>query len=301
LVLKGDVLNEPYSRYVELQIRVVADQKESLLFELGQIVMGCGFSLVRQRMAEGNEGVSLNFAVRGPEANMLELEDRVATHRRVRSYESMMHEVAAPTPPRAAAPAPTPRVAQHYTPASYPPPVAYPAPQALPQEMPLNGRAAEFGNRIAAPRPSYDRSRLETLLPKLAADYPLILPRLVLLEQEIPPEEHDSVLRYVGTRVGAWVYKRDFALGARLGLHDAVRHIALPAVRQMLPADLDDEGLHIKASPFCGNGQHGRTCHFFSGFFEGLINTSRADKPAHVDETHCRNSGASYCVFTFSE
>ena len=305
-MLKGDVLNEPYSRYVELQIRVVADQKESLLFELGQIVMACAFSLVRQRMAESNEGVSLNFAVRGPEANMLELEDRIATHRRVRSYESMMHEVAAPAPPRAAvpapAPAPTPRVAQHYAPApSYAPPAAYP-PQASPQEMPLNGRAAEFGNRIAAtPRPSYDRSRLEALLPKLAADYPLILPRLVLLEQEIPPEEHDSVLRYVGNRVGAWVYKRDFALGARLGLHDAVRHIALPAVRQLLPADIEDDGLRIKASPFCGNGQHGRTCHFFCGFFEGLINTSRTDKPAHVDEAHCRNSGASYCVFSFNE
>ena len=101
-MLKGDILNEPYSRYVELQIRVVADQKESLLFELGQIVMACGFSLVRQRMAESNEGVSLNFAVRGPETSMLELEDRIATHRRVRSYESMMHEVAAPAPSRVA-------------------------------------------------------------------------------------------------------------------------------------------------------------------------------------------------------
>jgi len=298
-VLKGDILNEPYSRYVELQIRVVADQKESLLFELGQIVMACGFSLVRQRMAESNEGVSLNFAVRGPETSMLELEDRIATHRRVRSYESMMHEVAAPAPPRGGAP--MPRVAPQYTPApSYAPPAAYPAPQA-PQEMPLNGRAAEFGNRMAAPRPSYDRSRLEILLPKLAADYPQILPRLVLLEQEIPPAEHDSVLRYVGNRVGTWVYKRDFALGARLGLHDAVRHIALPAVRQLLPADIEDDGLRLKASPFCGNGQHGRTCHFFSGFFEGLINTFRADAPARVEETHCRNSGASYCVFTFSE
>ena len=291
----GIRLVEPYSRYVELQIRVVADQKEGLLFELGQAVMACGFSMVRQRMAESNEGISLNFAVRGPEGGALELEDRLATQRRVRTYESMMHEVSAPAPPKAPGPAPRatpPGYASHaYHSASAPP------------DMLLNGRTAEFGHRVAAsaPRPTYDRSRLEILLPKLAADYPQILPRLALLEQEVPPEEHDAILRYVGNRVGAWVYKRDFSLGARLGLHDAVRHIALPAVRQLLPADVEDEGLRIKASPFCGNGQHGRTCHFFRGFFEGLINTSRTDKPANIEEAHCRNSGASYCVFTFTD
>ncbi len=293
----GGILNELNSRYVEVQVRVVADHKEGLVFELGQIVMACGFSLVRQRMADSNEGVSLNFAVRGPEASVLELEDRLATHRRVRSYESMMHEVA-PTAPRTVA-APVPRAGGYGQTSNYaPPPIMA---RASPHEMPLNGRAAEFGARTAAPRPSYDRSRLEIVLPKLAADYPQILPRLVLLEQEVPPDEHDGVLRYVGSRVGAWVYKRDFSLGARLGLHDAVRHIALPAVRQLLPADIDDEGLRIKASPFCGNGQHGRTCHFFRGFFEGLLNTSREDRPANVEEAHCRNSGASYCVFTFNE
>jgi predicted hydrocarbon binding protein len=289
-------LNEPYSRYVEVQVRVVADHKEGLLFELGQIVMGCGFSMVRQRMADSNEGVSLNFAVRGPEASVLELEDRLATHRRVRSYESMMHEVAAPAPPRA--PVAAPRPAAHY---ASPQGHAAPATYAAGNDIAHGGRANGLGERAAAPRPAYDRSRLESLLPKLAADYPQILPRLVLLEQEIPAEEQDSVLRYVGTRVGAWVYKRDFALGARLGLHDAVRHIALPAVRQLLPADIDDEGLRIKASPFCGNGQHGRTCHFFRGFFEGLVNATRPDNPASIDESHCRNSGATYCVFSFTE
>ena len=267
--------------------------------ELGQTVMTCGFSLVRQRLAESNEGVSLNFAARGPEAAALELEDRIATHRRVRSYESMMHEVAPPAPPKVAAP--PARTGTHYA-----PPPSHSAPQGAFQSAhggQINGRTPEFGERSAvpAPRPAYDRSRLEILLPKLAADYPQILPRLVLLEQDVPVEEHDGVLRYVGSRVGAWVYKRDFALGARLGLHDAVRHIVLPATRQLLPADIDDDGLRVKASPFCGNGQHGRTCHFFRGFFEGLINTSRTEKPANIEEAHCRNSGASYCVFTFND
>lgn len=288
-------MNELYSRYIEIQIRVVADQKEGLLLELGQVVVACGFTLVRQRMAESHEGVSLNFAVRGPETAALELEDRLATHRRVRSYESSIQELAAPAAKPAPAALRSPMPGRSLPPSPYqmsPVPAAH-----------LNGHAVEIGIRASAavPRPSYDRSRLEILLPKIAADYPQVLPRLVLLEQEIPPEEHDGVLRYVGTRVGTWVYKRDFALGARLGLNDAVRHIALPAVRQLLPADLDDEGLRIKASPFCGNGQYGRTCHFFRGFFEGLLNTSRADKPANVEEAHCRNSGASYCVFTFSD
>ena len=290
----GGPVNEPYSRYVEVQVRVVADQKEGLLYELGQIVMACGFTIARQRMSESNEGVSLNFAARGPESSMLELEDRLATHRRVRSYESMMHEVAAPAAPKPVAP---PRAATYYSLA----PGHAPPPRVSSPDAAGNGPAMEFDERAAPPRPGYDRSRLEILLPKLAVDYPQILPHLVLLEQEVPAEEHNSVLRYVGNRVGAWVYKRDFSLGARLGLNDAVRHIALPAVRQLLPAEITDEGLRVKASPFCGNGQQGRTCHFFRGFFEGLINTSRADAPATVDETHCRNSGASYCVFVFNE
>jgi predicted hydrocarbon binding protein len=289
-------LNEPYSRYVEVQIRVVADRKEGLLVELGQIVMACGFTLSRQRMSESSEGVSLNFAACGPEAGVLELEDRIATHQRVHSYESMTREVAPPSRPAVGH---TPRVPTPYAPPprSYAPPPAYSAPPPIHP----TGYPEPFAQAPPPPRPSYDRSRLEALLPKIAADYPQILPRLVLLEQEIPPGEHDSVLRYVGSRVGTWVYKRDFSFGAKLGLQDAVRHIALPAVRQLLPADMDDDGLHIKASPFCGNGGHGRTCHFFLGFFEGLLNTAPDKKPANVEETHCRNSGASHCVFTFSD
>jgi predicted hydrocarbon binding protein len=273
-------VNEPSLRTVEVQIRVVADRKEGLLLELGQLVMAKGFTLLRQRLGETTEGAALALTIRGPESGMLELEEHLANHPRVRSYESMAREVGlAPTNPIAS---PSSRVAA--------PAHGAPAPTAV------RAHAA-----TASAKGPFDRSRLEVLLPQLAADYPQILPRLVLLEREIPEDEQDSVMRYIGGRVGAWVYKRDFALGARLGLHDAVRHIALPAIRQLLPSEMDEENLRVKSSPFCGNGRRGRTCHFFRGFFEGLINTSRSDHPVTVEEAICRNSGSSHCTFAFHD
>lgn len=259
----------------EVEVRVVSDRKERLLLELGQVVIGSGFTLLRQRMNDSAEGVVLTLIIRGPDARLLDLEERLATHHLVQSFEASVREAGGTAP------------------------VAEPAPTS----SGVNGHARQPSrDRPASSQPGADRARLEIILPMLAQDYPQILPRLIQFEQEVAAGNRDTTMRYAGSRVGAWVYKRDFALGARLGLRDSVRHIALPAVRQLIAAELDGENLRLKASPFCGSVQaHGRSCHFFRGFFEGLLNESRSERLVAVEEAVCRSSGASFCTFIFRD
>ncbi|RPE79993.1 V4R domain-containing protein [Vulcaniibacterium tengchongense] len=240
---------------VDVEFRVVADRREGLLLALGQTVIACGFTLLRQRMVGSHEGVVLTMLVRGPDAQLLQLEDRLGAHPLVRSFEA-----ARPDAPPASAPAVTPAAAQ-----------------------------------AAAP----DAGRIEALLPQLARDYPNIFIPLLALERELPPEQRESTLRYIGQRVGAWVYKRDFALGGRLALHDAVRHIALPALRQIVQAELHEDALKVRNSPFCHRGEAGACCHFLRGMLGGLLGDAHGGEHLHVVESQCRNAGAALCSFEF--
>ena len=72
----------------DIEFRVVSDRREGLLLELGRLVIASGFTLQRQRMARTDEGVVLTMVVRGPEANLLNLEDRLGSHPLVQSFEA---------------------------------------------------------------------------------------------------------------------------------------------------------------------------------------------------------------------
>ena len=78
--------------------------------------------------------------------------------------------------------------------------------------------SAEFdGADVEVTGVSSDSRRIEALLPLLAHDYPNIFVPLLALERELKPDQREPALRYVGQRVGAWVYTRDFALGGPEG------------------------------------------------------------------------------------
>lgn len=250
---------------VDVQFRVVSDRRDGLLLALGQTVIAAGFNLLRQRMVNSDEGVVLTMVVRGPENALLQLEEKLGTHHLVNSFEAS--PVEAPDNP---APAP-----------------ARPATAVKPA-------AAEIATA------AMDMKRVETLLPQLARNYPNIFIQLLALEHDLPAPQRESTLRYIGQRVGAWVYKRDYALGGHLQLADAVKHIALPAMRQLLHAELQDDVLRVKNSPFCHRGEHGACCHFLRGMLGGLLAGPHGTDEVRVAETHCRNTGAENCSFEFS-
>ncbi|GAA5067733.1 hypothetical protein GCM10025759_02710 [Lysobacter panacisoli] len=248
---------------VDVEFRVVSDRREGLLLALGQTVIANGFTLLRQRMAGDSDGVVLTMLVRGPRTSLPPLEECLGTHPLVRSFEASR------------------------------PDDTQPVVEAPPE-------VTEASPRRTNTLPTLADSRLiEALLPQLARDYPNIFIPLLALERELSPDQREPALRYVGQRVGAWVYKRDFALGGHLQLGDAVRHIALPALRQIVQAELHGDSLRVPNSPFCHRGQHGTCCHFLRGMLGGLLGAPHGTHGLRVIETHCRNTGAEICSFEF--
>ena len=259
---------------VDVEFRVVGDRREGLLLALGQVVIASGFTLLRQRMSTGSEGAVLTMLVRGPESHLLQLEENLGSHPLVRSFEAAHpdgtgSQFAATNPP-AAAPAGT-----------------------------TSASITAVGAAANVPGPPADTRRIEALLPQLARDYPNIFLHLHALEHELAAEQRESALRYIGQRVGVWVYKRDFALGGRLPLTDALRHIALPAMRQVLQAEVQGDALRIANSPFCHRGQPGACCHFLRGMLGGLLGGPHGTDGLQVIESQCRNTGAEACRFEF--
>lgn len=274
---------------VDVEFRVVSDRRDGLLLALGQVVIANGFTLLRQRMLNSEEGVVLVMIVRGPAEALLMLEERLGTHHMVQSFEASPYEPAASVAPT---PAPIARNGAPTQAPTHPPAASAPAPAAFASAP----AAAPAAHATAAP---IDTQRVETLLPQLARNYPNILLQLVALERELPPAQREATLRYIGQRVGAWVYKRDFALGGQLPLADSVRRIALPAMRQLVQAELQDDVLRVRNSPFCHRGETGECCHFLRGMLGGLLEGQHGADGVRVVESQCRNTGAESCRFEF--
>ncbi|MDR0184525.1 hypothetical protein P8609_16295 [Lysobacter sp. UC] len=243
-----------------MEFRVVSDRREGLLLALGQTAIAHGFALLRQRMAGGEDGVVLTMLVRGPQRNLAALEDCVATHPLVSSFEATRPEGAA----RADSPAPRP----------------------LPHRC--------------APTPcAADSHRVEALVPLLTRDYPNLFVPLLELARELPAEHREPALYDLGRRIGAWVQARDFAALGTLSPCEAVRRVALPALRQIVQAQIHGDALHVSDSPFCHRGERGACCHFLRGMLVGLLGAAHGPDAPHAVETRCRNDGAEICAFEF--
>jgi len=243
---------------VDVEFRVVSDRREGLLLTLGQAVIAHGFTLLRQRMAGGEDGVVLTMLVRGPQRNLATLEECVATHPLVSNFEA--------TRPG----------------------------NETPDDRPHPHSVAP--SRCAA-KATCDSHRVEALLPQLTREYPNLFVPLLELERDLPDTERERALHHLGERIGAWVQARDFATVAALSLCDAVRRVALPAMRQIVQAQLQGEALHVSDSPFCHRGDRGACCHFLRGMLGGLL--GGVHESVRVIETRCRNDGAETCTFEF--
>lgn len=258
---------------IELELQVLSDRREGLLVELGRVVVANGYTLLRQRLSQDSRGTWLTMIVRGPAERQLALEEELATHNRVLSFEAALSEghAAAPAPVQAAAP---------------------PLHAPVPAPAPLGAPATSQG---AGP----DVNQVESTLPQLARDYPKIFPWLRNLEHAVAPDAREASLQLAGRRTGAWVYKRDYAMGAKLSLMDAIKRIAVPAMRELATVDWRDGQLLIQNSPLCSPGSHSG-CRFFSGYLEGVLGGSVAPQTVFVRNLFCRSHGAASCVLEIS-
>lgn len=260
----------------EIELKIVSDHRDGLLIALGEVLVANRFLLLRHRRMNTDAGVLMSLVVQGPEANLLSLEEQLGTHWMVKSLE------AGPYDPNAAAPLTPP------APVAGVPLPSMPAP-------PVQTQVGSNGSSGGA-----DKKRIEALLPQVARDYPQIFGAVMGLERNMEPSQREASMRYVGARVGAWVYKRDFALGARLPLSDSIKHIALPAMRQLLPTELEGETLSTGSSPFCAAERStAPQCHFLRGFLEGSLNECGYLGMVRVSEIACRANGSDSCKFVF--
>jgi predicted hydrocarbon binding protein len=254
----------------ELEIRVVSGRREGLLVELGRVVYEYGYALLRQRLTQEAQGTSLIMVLRGPDERQLALEDALGTHPGVLSFESVPYESASAN--RAAFLAGT----------------KHPA---------TSARAS-----VATVTPiatGADIASVERVLPNLVKQYPTIFPLLINLGYALHPEARDASLHLAGRRTGRWLYRRDFGPGAKLGLAEAIKRVALPALRGLVSTEIDSGRLHIRNCPLCQTGSEsgGR---FLCGFIEGLLAETVASPSLFVRETSCHGNGAAVCVFEIS-
>jgi len=255
---------------IELEMQVLSDRREGLLVELGRVVVANGFTLVRQRLAQDSRGTWLTMIVRGPTDRQLAMEEALATHSRVLSFEAAIAEGRPPIPST-----------MHAAPAPGPAPVAAPAPMS------------------SAPGAGPDVHQVESTLPQLARDYPKIYPWLRNLEHAVAADAREASLHLAGRRTGAWVYKRDFAMGAKLNLVDAIKRIAVPAMRELATVDWREGQLLIQNSPLCSPGSQSG-CRFFSGYLEGVLGGSIEPQTVFVRNLFCRSHGAASCILEIS-
>ena len=253
---------------IELEMQVLSDRREGLLVELGRVVVANGFTLVRQRLSQDSRGTWLSMIVRGPTDRQLAMEEAVATHSRVLSFEA---GIAEGRPPIAAQPMQA----------------AAPGPAAAPAPLP---HAHSVGP---------DVHQVESTLPQLARDYPKIYPWLRNLEHAVPADAREASLHLAGRRTGAWVYKRNYAMGARLTLVDAIKRIAVPAMRELASVDWRDGQLLIQNSPLCSPGSQSG-CRFYSGYLEGVLGGSVEPQTVFVRNLFCRSHGAASCILEIS-
>lgn len=249
---------------IEAEFHILSDRREGLLMDIGQIVLDSGFTLVSQRLGKNSDGALLRLNIRGPDNKLLALEEKLACHPRVLSYESFRQDGLAP-----------PQVAATTTPAA---------------------KASSPTMEVGEPAVR----QVEAVLPHIAKDYPKVFPRLVGLRRALNEPAQGPTLHYTGRRVGAWVYKRDFALGGKLGINEAIRQIAVPALKKMLPAQLNDGRLELDENPLCPSGSGALNGHFFCGFLEGLLGEACNNQRISVQEQFCCSDGAHRCVFEVS-
>ncbi len=251
----------------ELQVRVISERREGLLIELGRVVSEHGHVLVRQRLLPDERGAGLTMVLRGPETSRPALEVALGAHPRVLHFESSLGAAEKRFPP---APQETTEV-----------PVVTLAPS----------RAPSLGMPSGA-----DVARVERMLPSLAKDYPRIFPWLINLEYAVTAEAREASLHLAGRRAGAWVFRRNFALGARLAPTDALKRMVVPALRDLVTVELRGEQLHVRGCPLCQPGglSGGR---FFCGFIEGLLADALATGEPSANEASCHCHGAPECVF----
>ncbi|GAB2583157.1 hypothetical protein ISP15_07405 [Dyella jejuensis] len=317
---------------IELEIQALSLTREGLVIDVGRSIVASGFTLQRQRLAQDANGILLTMVVRGPARKRRALETALDANERLVSFEiapfedgppkphfaaarTYVHPLAAPLPAVPSAPAPVAMPSAEAT-----PPVAVDASRSKPifqaaPEMEVEAEPEFIFIRPPTPAPAPapspepfvelmalgpDVDAVDQALARLASDYPQVFPRLLTLDGSVAPAAREASLLLAGQRTGTWVFGRDYASQAKLGLDEAIGRIGAPALRALAEIDYSAGQLHIRHSPLCiHDGRSG--CAFFNGYLEGLLAPVVACRSLSIFNVCCRSYGADECVLAITE
>lgn len=317
---------------IELEVQILSETREGLLMDVGKLILANGFTLQRQRLVQDPHGALMSMVVRGPWLKKRALVSALDAHERIISFQVAKFEEGASKPHFAASrPIVWQAEAATATPAIETPreiaPVAVTEEPAVTEHVPIPELSTEsepqqepepefvfIAPRAAPPAPvpeevvpfvelipeGPDIQVVENVLSKLTYDYPHIFPRLLRLEDSVTAAARESSLQLAGQRMGSWVFERDYPLDTKLGLREAIEHVAIPALRALVEVEQDGEQLHIRNSPLCVEGGHSR-CQFFSGYLDALLRHAIASDSLSIFAVCCRSYGADECVLAISD
>jgi hypothetical protein len=134
---------------------------------------------------------------------------------------------------------------------------------------------------------------------RLQFDYPKVVPALQTLGASVVAGARESSLWLAGQRTGSWVFGRQYNIGTKLELEEAIKRIGVPALSAVVDVEYKGEGLHIRNSPLCEPGGHSG-CKFFGGYLEGVLSPTLASGELSIFEVCCRSYGADACILAIS-
>lgn len=180
---------------IELEIQTLSERREGLLMDVGRFVLASGFTLQRQRLAQGDHGVLMSMVVRGPARSQRALESALDAYERIISFKILPFEEGTPNPHfaassrlarQAALAASTTAPAPAVPPINQVAAVAAAAAKPARGDMPPPPPAAPFGAEpaassspaasAAAPRQAEREPELEFILPSPPATPPAAAP-----------------------------------------------------------------------------------------------------------------------------
>jgi len=359
---------------VELEVQILAHERDGLLMDMGRLMTASGFSLHRQRLVQDPHGALLTLIVRGPARGQRVLDAALDGHERVIAFaiepgdgEDMRPHFALtrridrsdyvpppappPLPATSSAPArpklaaafgaspepptiafidavpPIPRVEPHPQAASplqsapplpsveSPPRSEPPAPPARPEPLwvaepdfllpqppppPAPAPAPLDPYVEIAPLPP-DVAAVARLLAEVDELYPRrLVPALLELDRTVAPGAREPTLQLAGKRIGAWLATRRADAATTGSLVEAIAHAGLPALSDLVTAEVQGSQLHLHESPLCAEPGHSG-CAFFSGLLQGVLTPALPSLEVSLFNICCRAWGADECVLAVSE
>jgi len=325
---------------LELEIQTLSEKREGLLMDIGRLLVANGFTLQRHRLVQDPHGALMTMVVRGPSRRKRALESALDEHERIISFKiapfqdgaSTPHFAASrvlPRPPGVAALMPSPaidalpvvakEIAAEQSKAAVSvaivsiepltltlPPVPEPEPEPefvfivprVPAPAPAPVAVMEPFVELIPEGP--DMEAVDTMLPKLKNDYPLIFPRLLKLDAAVSAVAREASLMLAGQRLGAWVSECDPTSREPFALQEAIERVAIPALAALVDVGQRYDQLHIRHSPLCSEDGHSG-CAFFNGYLQGLLGPATGSDSLSIFAVCCRSYGADACVLAISE